>query len=224
MSHKIKAIECVLDWNLWPRHSAQSLDSANIRQMKEAMEAGVTLPAIIVNKDDMRVVDGFHRVSATLALYGDEAEIEADVRHYESEGEMFLDAGRYNSKHGLPMSPMDRAHFILKARRMKLPAPAIAEALGMQASAMKEFVEKRSAIAVDGSRMPLPGGAVHLAGKELTEAQEHYARTTNGNVPMMHARMLLNALKADALSFTEKDIATLKELGAEIALAVKAAK
>ena len=43
MSHKIKAIECVLDWNLWPRHSAEKLDTANIRQMKEAMEAGLKI-------------------------------------------------------------------------------------------------------------------------------------------------------------------------------------
>jgi hypothetical protein len=228
MSHKIKAIECVLDWNLWPRHEAKSLDSANIRQMKEAMEAGITLPPIIVNKDDMRVVDGFHRLSAILALYGDTAEIEADVRVYASEGEMFLDAGRYNSIHGLPMSPMDRAHFILKARRMRIPAPAIAEALGMQASTMKEFIEKRSAVvASTGEKIALPYGAAHLStaehGKELTEAQEHYARTTNGNAPMMHARMLLNALKADALTLSEKDIATLKELAEEIRLTVKAA-
>jgi hypothetical protein len=229
MSHKIKAIECVLDWNLWPRHSAQSLDSANIRQMKEAMEAGVTLPAIIVNKDDMRVVDGFHRVSAVLAQYGDEAEIEADVRHYESEAEMFLDAGRYNSIHGLPMSPMDRAYFIIKARRMKIPAPAVAEALGMQASAMKEFLEKRSAMVEStGERIALPYGAAHLATAEhegqLNEAQEHYARTTDGNAPMFHARTLLKALKANALNLTEKDIAVLKELAMEIAATIKASK
>jgi len=228
MSHKIKAIQCVLDWNLWPRHEAQSLDSANIRQMKEAMQADIILPPIIVNKSDMRVVDGFHRLSATLALYGDEAEIEADVRVYETESEMFLDAGRYNSKHGLPMSPMDRAHFILKARRMRIPVPAIAEALGMQASTMKEFIEKRSAIVKStGEKIPLPYGAAHLStaahGKELTEEQEHYARTTDGNAPMMHARMLLNALRADALKLRENDFTLLKELAAEIAATIKAA-
>ena len=229
MSHKIKAIECVLDWNLWPRHSAQSLDSANIRQMKEAMEAGVVLPAIIVNKDDMRVVDGFHRVSAVLALYGDDASIDADVRHYESEAEMFLDAGRYNSKHGLPMSPMDRSHFIIKARRMKIPAPAVAEALGMQASAMKEFLEKRSAMVEStGERIPLPYGAAHLStaehNKELNEVQEHYARTADGNAPMFHARTLLKALKADAIKFKPSDIDVLKELVVALTTTIKAVK
>lgn len=224
MSHKVKAIECVLDWNLWPRYEAQELDATNLKRMKIALEAGVILPPIIINKDDMRVIDGFHRITATLSVFGDDADIEADVRHYETEAEMFLDAGRYNARHGLPMGPRDRAHFILKARRMKIPAPAIAEALGMQASAMKEFVDKRSAVAVDGERIPLPAGAAHLAGRQLTENQEHYVRTANGNAPMMHARMLLNALKADALNLTDKDIVLLKELSAEIAITVKAGR
>jgi hypothetical protein len=197
--------------------------------MKEAIEAGVSLPPVIVNKDDMRVVDGFHRITAVLDLYGDDADIEADVRVYASEGEMFLDAGRYNSKHGLPMSPMDRAHFIIKARRMRIPAPAIAQALGMQAEAMKEFLEKRSAVVKStGEKIPLAYGAAHLSsaenGKELNAAQENYARTTDGNAPMFHARTLLKALKADSLKLTEKDLSVLSELAEEIAKTIKASK
>jgi hypothetical protein len=197
--------------------------------MREALEAGVTLPPVVVNKEDMRVVDGFHRVTTVLDLYGDDAEIEADVRSYESEGEMFLDAGRYNSKHGLPMSPMDRAHFILRARRMRIPAPAIAQALGMQAEAMKAFIEKRSAtVKSTGEKIPLAYGAAHLSaeehGKELNAAQEHYARTADGNAPMFHARTLLKALRADALTLSEKDIEVLRELAVEIAATIKAAK
>jgi hypothetical protein len=197
--------------------------------MREALEAGVTLPPIIVNKEDMRVIDGFHRLTTVLDLYGDDAEIEADVRSYASEGEMFLDAGRYNSTHGLPMSPMDRAHFIIKARRMRIPAPAIAQALGMQAEVMKIFLEKRSAVVKStGEKIPLPYGAAHLSaaehGKELNAAQENYARTTDGNAPMFHARTLLKALKADSLKLTEKDLSILSELAEEIANTIKASK
>ncbi len=221
MSHKIKAIECILDWNLWPRREGE-LDSTNLKRMREAMEAGIILPPIIVNKDDMRVVDGFHRVTASLSVFGDDAEIDADVRAYASEQEMFLDAGRFNAIHGLPMSPLDKAHFIIKARRMKIPAPEIAKALGMQADAMKEFLEKRSAIVKStGEKIPLAYGAQHLStaenGKELNSNQEAYARTATGNAPMMHARMLLKALKADALKLRDSDIELLWDLSAEIA-------
>jgi hypothetical protein len=229
MSHPVKAIECILDWNLWPRHSAQKLDTANIRQMKEALESGVTLPPIIINKEDMRVIDGFHRLSATLELYGDDATIEADVRYYATEGEMFLDAGRYNAKHGKPMSPMDRAYFIIKARRMKIPAPEVAKAIGMLPDAMKDFLAKRSAMVEStGERIPLPYGAAHLSaaehGEALNDDQEHYARTATGNAPMMHARLLLSALRADSLKLRESDIVLLSDLAEEIKVTVKAAK
>ena len=230
MSHKIKAIECVLDWNLWPRHSVhQKLDTANIRQMKESLEAGLSLPPIVINKADMRVVDGFHRVTAVLDLYGDEAMIDADVRVYENEREMFLDAGRFNAHQGKMMSPMDRAYFIIKARRMKIPASEVAKALGMLSEAMKDFLEKRSAtVESTGERIPLSYGASHLSSAEneepLNEEQEHAARTTDGNVWKVHARMLLNLLRADRLKFTEIDISVLTELADEIAQTIKAAK
>lgn len=221
MLQKIKAIECVLDWNLWPRQSADKLDTANVRQMKEALEAGIILPPVIVSQSDMRVIDGFHRVTAHLELFGDDAEIEADIRLYSSEKEMFLDAGRYNAKHGLPMSPKDRVHFIIKARKMRIPAPEIAKALGMLTKGVKEFLEKRSAIVKStGERIPLSYGAAHLSdaehGKPLNSDQEHYARTANGNVPMMHARLLLAALRADCLKLRESDISLLIELQVEI--------
>lgn len=229
MSHKIKAIECILDWNLWPRHSAQKLDTANIRQMKESLEAGLPLPPIVIDKDSMRVVDGFHRLTAVLDLQGDEADIEADVRYYESEREMFLDAVRLNAHQGKMMTPMDRAYSIIKARRMKIPAPMVAEALGMLPDAMKEFLEKRSAMVEStGERIPLAYGASHLSaaehGEALNDEQEHFARTATGSVFMMHVRQVLNGAKADALKLTDKDVELLRETRDAIEALIRSVK
>lgn len=77
---------------------------------------------------------------------------------------------------------------------------------------MEEFVAKRSATTKDGEIIPLPAGARNLAGKKLTEVQEHFARTANGCMPEMYASMLINALKADALTLTDNTIARLREL------------
>ena len=67
MIHKIKAIECILDWNLWPRREGE-YRSTNLKRMREAMEAGIILPPIIVNKDHMRVVDWFHGLCLTFRI------------------------------------------------------------------------------------------------------------------------------------------------------------
>jgi restriction endonuclease Mrr len=82
-------------------------------------------------------------VADRLAGAVDKAKI-AELREYITEGEMFLEAGALNN-HGLKLSPRDRANFILKARKEKLPPEVIARTLGMDPKKFKEFIEKRSA-------------------------------------------------------------------------------
>ncbi len=220
---KVKAIELVFDWNLWPRQSIGTLDVTNIRQMKEVLRSGFSLPPIRANKKDMRIVDGFHRTKAALLVFGDDAEIEADLRDYPNDAAMFLEAGVLNATQGLKLSPKDRAHFILKCRKMKIPPGAIAQALHMDEKLMKAFIKTRSAKTQDGETIPLPAGARNLAGQKLTDIQEHYARTANGCMPEMYASMLLNALNADALILTERTFATLRKLVAAIELILEEA-
>ena len=209
---KLKAIELVFDWNLWPRQSVQRLDSTNIARMKDALRSGFALPPVVVNKKDYRIVDGFHRTKAVLSVFGDEGEIDADLREYKNDAAMFLEAGALNAFQGLTLSPKDRAHFILKCRKMKIPPTVIAQALHIEEGKMKEFIAKRSAKTKDGEIIPLAAGARNLAGLELTDVQEHFARTANGCMPEMYASMLLNALKAEAVTLTDNTLARLREL------------
>jgi len=211
-TEKVKAIELVLDWNLWPRQSAQVLDITNLNRMKSALRAGFQLPPVIVNRADMRIVDGFHRTTAMIAIFGDDADIDVEFRDYKKESDIFLDAGMLNCRQGLTMSPKDRAHFILRCRKMKIPPAKIAAALSIDPKAMAEFIQKRSATTQTGEVIPLSAGATNLAGKTLTTEQEHYARTANGCVPEMYVSMLLNALRADTMVMKEKTIAKMQEL------------
>lgn len=218
---EVKLAELIIDWSLWPRHEAKKLDVTNIGRMKEALHAGLPLPPIVVDRKSMRVVDGFHRVRAHEDVYGDEGSIQAVLRDYENEAAMFLESGMLNNVQGLPLSPKDKAHFVLRARRLKIPFPLIAKALGMREESIKSFVEKRTILSVEGQRIPVGAGAQTMAqnldGKKANEEQTHFARTCNGSPPMMHARMLLNALRAyGAIEYDEKSVAVLKELRAAI--------
>jgi len=204
--------ELILDYNLWPRHEANGVDSTNVSRMRDAIRSGVKLPPIIVNSADMRVIDGFHRTKAYIKELGDDAKIRVDMQVYESEADMFADSVRYNSIHGLPMSPKDRAHAILKARRYGIPMSAMAQALGMTEGKMKEFLAKRTATAPSGEVIAIPGGAAALAGKNLTDEEMHYVNHESGHVPMMHASMLINALRCISLPLSENALAKLSEL------------
>lgn len=211
-TQKVKVIELVFDWNLWPRTKAEDLDSTNITKLKDALRAGVELPPVVVNRKDYRIIDGFHRTRAYLALYGDAAEIPVDFRDYTSEDDMFLDSGRMNAIHGLALSPQDKTHFILKCKRRGIPIKKICEALGLDTERFKTFLEKRTATTKKGEVIPLPGGAMNLAGKTLTAEQEHFARTSNGMIPVVNARLLINALKSESIMLDDKTMSILTEL------------
>jgi hypothetical protein len=214
---EIKAIELIFDWNLWPRNEAMNLDSTNITRIKKAIASGQEIPPIIISQDN-RIIDGFHRTRAVLGLYGDDAVIKAIQKTYKNDNEMFTASVSYNAKHGLVLGPKDRAYIIIKARRMRIPFPILAEALGTDVNDVKEYLAKRTAMTEEGERIALSAGAIGIGkdeqGKEkpLTKAEEHYARTADGNVPMMHATMLMNALKANHVSYSPNNIQKLKEL------------
>lgn len=225
----VKVADLVIDWNLWPRHESKSLDSTNVKRMKDALAIGVTLPPIIVNKADMRVVDGFHRSRAVEDLYGDDAEIEAILREYKDEAAMFLDAASLNAKHGMALGPKDWAHCLIKCKRMRIPFPAMAVALGMPEERIKQIIKRRTILAADGERIPVGGGAEQLAvsldGAKADADQEHFARHANGNIPEMHARMLLHALKAEgSYEASAKTIALFRELRDALTAIIQAAK
>jgi len=191
----------------------QKLDSTNLSRMKEALRSGFPLPPIVASKEDNRIIDGFHRVKATLDVFGDDADIEVQYREYETEPDKFLDAGLLNMHQGLTLSPQDRAYFIYRCRQMKIPPLKIAEALHMDVEKMKTFLKERTAKTQNGDTIALPYGvAKALHGKTLTRAQEHCARTTNGSMVEQKISMLINALSSGSVVLTAKTITRLKEL------------
>jgi ParB-like chromosome segregation protein Spo0J len=56
------ASELMIDFNLYPRHA---IDSTHVNDLLNALKAGAKLPPVVINQQDKRVVDGFHR----LAMY-----------------------------------------------------------------------------------------------------------------------------------------------------------
>lgn len=216
----VQAISLIPDYNLWPRYGVDSLDSTNVSRMRKALRAGYELPHVVACIDN-RIIDGFHRVRATLDVLGDDAKIKVEFREYKNEGEMLVDAALLNATQGLPMSPKDKAHFILKARKTKVPWPAIAEALRMDPKDVKQFVEQRSATTQDGEKIALSYGAKGMAGKKLNPVQEHYVRTSNACVPEMYITMLLNALQAEGLIVTPKTAKRLADLRHQIDLTLE---
>ena len=221
---KMKALECIRDWGMWPRSDSQELDGTNLARIKEAMRAGQKLPPIVVDKKSLRVVDGFHRLEATIKLYGDNADIDVEFRTYKNDGEMFADAVELNAKSSLPLSPRDKIHCILKGRKLKIPPTVICNALGITDSKYHDFLEKRVATTKSGEKKPIPYGAISLSdferakrskngiAKPLTIKEEKAINSQNGVLPIVHVRLLLDMLKTTAFPLNDKEYDLLSRL------------
>ena len=215
---KVKVLELIQDWKIWPRHEAGKLDSTNVAKLKEILVSGrVFNTPIIVDAKSLRIIDGFHRCRALLSVFGDEVEIEVVLREYENEVAMRIDAAHFANSGSLQLTPKDKVHFALGMRRDHVPWPLIANALDMDVERVRKLVEGRSVTTQDGVKIAVSAAVStmveSLGGDKADGDQEHFARTANGSPPMMHARMLLNALRArGAVVFDNKTIAVLREL------------
>ena len=92
---RMKVIELVMDWKLWPRHEANKLDSTNLSKLRDVLRAGREFSTpIIAERKSLRIVDGFHRVHVLLDEVGDDAEADVTLKDYENEVAARIDAAR----------------------------------------------------------------------------------------------------------------------------------
>ncbi len=225
-TERVKLLELIQDWSLWPRSRAGDLDSTNLARIKQAILAGQCLPPIVADIKSKRIIDGFHRYEVNLKLYGDGAELDVEFREYANEGEMFTDAMELNAKGPLPLSPRDKTHCILVGRRLHIPPIVVQSSLGITDEQYHEWFSKRVATTRSGEKIPISYGAKELSDfsraertgrtNPLTAAEERAARNQNGILPAVHIRLLLSMLKTHAFPLTDREVELLTELNAEI--------
>ena len=177
---KIEVSKLILDFNLYPR---VQVDSQHAGYMVESLRAGLELPPVVVDEKSLRVIDGFHRVTAVKRFDKEKGTISAVFKKYSSEGEMFIDAMRYNATHGRTLTQYDRAHCILRAEELKLELDIVAGALSISVNKVKELRVHRIGefISGGGSSMKGKGRSAmvkakdHLVPIQLKRTIEHKA-------------------------------------------------
>jgi len=138
MKEKISSLK--RNYNIYPR---EDLDEFNVIRIRNAIEAGVELPAIIVDKKTKMVVDGFHRIEAVQLVNGPDGEIEIEYREYKNLAEMFLDAIQLNAIQGKTLQPNDIERVIEVSKDLKIRPAFLAGALSMTATRIKGFEPTR---------------------------------------------------------------------------------
>lgn len=201
---KVKAATLIEDFGLYPR---SQVDGSHVQKLAEALLAGETLPPIVVDESG-RIIDGFHRRRAVLRVYGDDAEIEVEVRQYANDRERYLDTLRMNARHGKGISGAELTGAILKAEHFKLKPKVVASALGIRTERVEKIcqtktAELRQAVTAHGRKIPLKRSVYHLAGKTLTEPQAEAMDMLPGQPQSLLIQQLIRLITTDSLNLED---------------------
>ena len=214
----MKASRLVLDYELYPR---ERIEPYNIGQMVEALKAGAKLPPIIVERNSLRVVDGFHRVRAYQKAYGNDCDIPVKYQEYANDAEMFADSVRLNANHGRQLSNYDRAHCIAKAEALNLEPAVISSLLNMTLETLSEMKTERFATYKMQPQV-LKRTAAHLAGKNLTDEEAEYNIKAGGMHQTFYINQVIAMLEADTADWANPKVTNgLKKLHRLIDEAIK---
>lgn len=140
----LKASDVVQDLGIYPRIA---VSQPHVDGLVLALEAGSELPAIVICRKTRKVIDGFHRLNAHGRHHGWESEIAVIEKDYADVREMWLDAIKYNAKHGLPLTASDREACVLKSQKLNIDGDELALAIGVR----RESLGLRSAIKEEAS-------------------------------------------------------------------------
>jgi len=119
---KLSISKVKIDEQLYPR---AQLDPMHVARLTAALQSGAQFPAIVVEARTYRLVDGRNRCEACKAI-GIKT-IEALEKTYRNEADLFADAVRLNSSHGLPLDAESVRSAVLRLYGFGYTREAISE-------------------------------------------------------------------------------------------------
>lgn len=203
-TQKIPLAQIIVDETLYPRHK---ISAGNVAILKEALRSGAVMPPILLDANTKKVIDGWHRIEAVRSVYGEEAEIEAELRNYDTRQDMACDAVHLNTIQGLKLTTWDRVRSIVMLSELNASEERIQKVLNITREKFNKLME-RIANGPSGEKIPLKGSMRNFGGKKLTSEQEEY---NAGPGPGLSISVLLaqiiRALEANVVDLHDERIA-----------------
>ena len=200
--------ELVLDYSLYPRGK---VDTQHVSQIVASIDAGVELPPLVIDEKSKRIVDGFHRWHGYKQANGLDYKVTCIEKPYKDDGELFLDAMRYNASHGRALTQHDKTHCLIMAVGFDLSDQLVAGALNLTAERIGSLRSTRIA-GVAARPIALKQTIRHMAGRKLTKKQETVNTKLSGmnqlfyvnQVAMLIESNLVDADNAELMKGFEK--------------------
>lgn len=167
MTKDIALASLVEDERIYPRNH---MDDMHVADLVRAIAAGSTLPPIIAEESTLRVVDGIHRLHALRKFFGDETIQPVELRTYDSDAALFLEAVALNSVHGRKLDRHDQTRIVLKLREFGIADEQISVTLHVPEPILEKLA-LRIVIDQDDDIVPSKRGLEHLRGQKLSQEQ-----------------------------------------------------
>jgi len=197
-----KLSELVLDFDLYPRGG---VDSHHVGEIAAAIEAGSVMPPLVVDKKSKRIVDGVHRWKAYRRLFDEDHEVQCVEKTYKNEGEMLLDAMRFNASHGRALTQHDKTHCLILGEKYNLSVEAIAQALNLTTSRIGALQTGR--IGKIGTRkFALKQTIRHMAGQNMTALQETANEKLSGMNQLFYVNQIKTLIENDLIDMNNSEL------------------
>jgi len=205
MKHKVfKIKELTFDKSFYPR---AGVNLVTVLSYASAMKTGSKFPPILVGmyKGKKYVLDGWHRSRAV--KQNKEKYIEGEYQKFKNEREMYIEAVRRNTTHGLQYSPYEKRRMILRLEELDVDVATIEDLVKIPLDKITKFVANGSMVnAITGKRVavkstlkPFAGG---LASEELLNAQKIMANTGQEHL----LDQIIALFRNDAVDFNNREV------------------
>lgn len=217
---KFKVGELIEDLDVYPRGG---VDSQHASYIASALEAGSTVPPLVIEKKTKRIVDGVHRRRAYVSQFGEDYEVECIEKSYVNDGELFADAMRFNSGHGKTLSAADRARCLLLAEKFSLDLNIVGQALHMTATRIGELRATRISFGPHGEQA-IKRTISHMAGTTLTPEQAEANEKLSGMSQVFYCNQLIALLQTGLVNNSSSMDEALRRLHTLIGTWLKGSK
>ena len=199
---QISASSLIQDFKLYPR---AQVDDYHVREIAEAITAGVILPPVIADLISRRIIDGFHRIRAHQRVHGANVKIPVDLRPYPDEPAMLRAAMVLNASHGRNLTLYDKARCLLLGQELGIERSVISQDLNITMERAEKLLLER----VAASGQVLKRTMHHLAGETLTQEQASNLGRAGGMDQLFYINQVVALLETDSIDWNRESV-TLK--------------
>jgi len=201
---KIRLDDIVLDERLL---RLRPINLAVVSNYRQSYRAGNNFPKPIIEKSTNIAVSGNHRVSAMIAEYGKDYEIEVIVKEYKNEAELLKEFAKENSTHGMQLAGYSKREITLKLLGFGEQQEEIASIFGVS---VKKIIEWGGlTVVVRGKKgkkeyHAVKRGLEHMAGEEIESVKYEEHRKHDRGIPIWsQANQIIRWIKDGWIEFDD---------------------